>query len=77
MFEFGGQDINWWYSHNKGVCNHCGADMNKFHPLQNIYPHFTGACCPQKIDTALTLKNTPISEGKKWKNLIKSMFKMG
>jgi len=51
---YGEIDINGWYSRNKGICNHCGADMKKFDPARNIYPHFTGACCSQKTDPTLT-----------------------
>jgi hypothetical protein len=37
-------DINYWYTKNNGICPNCKVDMTKFHPAQNIYPHFTGAC---------------------------------
>ena len=57
---YGEIDINKWYSRNKGVCNHCGVDMNKFDPAQNIYPHYTGSCCSQKIDHALTQNNEAV-----------------
>lgn len=39
IFGYEEIDINKWYSHNNGICNHCGADMRCFHPSQNIYPH--------------------------------------
>jgi len=37
-------DINYWYSFNKAICPNCKCDMSKFHPAQNIFPHYTGQC---------------------------------
>lgn len=42
--KFYQMDINSWYARYKDACPYCGADMEKFHPRQNLYPHFTGAC---------------------------------
>ena len=36
--------IQEWYERVGGVCNTCGADMKKFHPMQNIANHYQGIC---------------------------------
>lgn len=40
-------DINCWWVYHKGICPNCHADMNAFHPAQNIANHFSGDCVKQ------------------------------
>lgn len=37
-------DIYAWYRVHKDLCPNCGWVLKDMHPMQNLYPHWTGAC---------------------------------
>ena len=36
-------DIRYWFAAND-KCPNCGIVLQDMHPMQNLYPHWTGQC---------------------------------
>ena len=50
--EAAAHDIRYWLIYHEMKCPNCGVEINKMHPMANIYPHWAEQCVPKIVEFA-------------------------